>query len=471
MAPSSFVHLHCQSEYSVKNSLIRVPKLIKRVKELGMNSVALTDDFSLFSAIKFYQQSIALGVKPILGANLSLTSKSGSYDVILLCQNHQGYLNLSEIISKGFLGQQSFEGPSINEQELFSHNEGLIMISKAIDSDISQLLLANELKLAEKKALNWKSIFGNRYYIAAQRTDRVDDEQQLHLTVDLGLALDIPVVATNDVQFLYKNDYQAHEARICIAEGDLLDDARRLRRFTESQFLKSADEMLKLFADFPSLLINTVEISKRCNLHFELFEKNYLPVFPTPQGLSIAQYFKEESEKGLRERIKGLSVDEELYFKRLDFELSVILEMNFPGYFLIVSDFIQWAKENGIPVGPGRGSGAGSLVAWALSITNVDPIEHELLFERFLNPERVSMPDFDIDFCTDRRDEVIAYVASKYGTDKVSQIITYGTMAAKGVVRDVGRVLGHHYGFCDTLSKLIPNELKITLYKALDDSP
>ncbi|HJP12217.1 MAG TPA: DNA polymerase III subunit alpha, partial [Gammaproteobacteria bacterium] len=426
MVPSSFVHLHCQSEYSVKNSLIRVTKLIERVKELGMDSIALTDDFSLFSAIKFYQKSIALAVKPIFGASLSLTSESGRYDVILLCQNHQGYLNLSEIISKGFLSQQSFEGPTVHEQELLSHNEGLIMISKAIDSDISQLLLANKLKLAEKKALNWKSIFGNRYYMAAQRTDRPDDEQQLHLTVDLGLALDIPVVATNDVQFLDKDDYQAHEARICIAEGGLLDDARRLRRFSESQFLKSADEMVELFVDFPSLLKNTVEISKRCNLHFELFEKNHLPVFPTPQGLSITQYFKEESEKGLRERLKSLSVDEELYFKRLNFELSVILEMNFPGYFLIVSDFIRWAKENDIPVGPGRGSGAGSLVAWALSITNVDPIEHELLFERFLNPERVSMPDFDIDFCTDRRDEVIAYVASKYGTEKVSQIITYG---------------------------------------------
>ena len=300
MAPSSFVHLHCQSEYSVKNSLIRVPKLIERVKELGMNSVALTDDFSLFSAIKFYQKSIALGVKPIFGASISISSESDLYEVILLCQNHQGYLNLSEIISNGYLGKQSFKGPMINEEELILNNEGLIMISKAIDSDISQLLLDDELTLAEKKALKWKSIFGNRFYMATQRTDRPDDEQQLQLTVDLGLALDIPVVATNDVQFLYKNDYQAHEARICIAEGVLLDDARRLKRFTESQFLKSADEMVKLFADFPSSLINTVEISKRCNLHFELFEKNYLPVFPTPQGLSIAQYFKEESEKGLR---------------------------------------------------------------------------------------------------------------------------------------------------------------------------
>ena len=228
--------------------------------------------------------------------------------------------------------------------------------------------------------------------------------------------------------------------------------------------------MSELFSDFPNILTNTLELSKRCNLHFELFEKNYLPVFPTPEGKSISEFFNEESMLGLKERLKDIKVNEEIYFDRLNFELSVILEMDYPGYFLIVSDFIRWAKENGIPVGPGRGSGAGSLVAWALSITNVDPIEHDLLFERFLNPERISMPDFDIDFCTDRRDEVIAYVASKYGSDKVSQIITYGTMAAKGVVRDVGRVLGHPYGFSDQISKMIPNELKITLEKALEDS-
>ncbi len=471
MVPSGFVHLHCQSEYSVKNSLIRVPKLIEKVKELGMDCVALTDDFSLFSAIKFYQKSISSGVKPIFGANISVSSELGPYEVILLCQNHQGYLNLSEIISKGYLGQQGFDGPIVSEEELISNNEGLIMIARAVDSDIGQLLIENELKLAEKKALYWKSIFDSRFYMAVQRTDRPNDEQHLGLAVDLGLATDIPIIATNDVQFLHKIDYQAHEARICIAEGELLDDSRRSKNFSESQYLKSTNQMNELFSDLPSLLLNTIEISKRCNLHFSLFEKNYLPVFPTPKGLSVAQYFKEQSINGLKEKLKDLSVDEELYFERLNFELSVILEMNFPGYFLIVSDFIRWAKENGIPVGPGRGSGAGSLVAWALSITNVDPIEHELLFERFLNPERISMPDFDIDFCTDRRDEVIAYVAGKYGYDKVSQIITYGTMAAKGVVRDVGRVLGHNYGFCDTISKLIPNDLGITLDKALEDSP
>ena len=468
MASSSFVHLQCQSEYSVKNSLIRVPKLIESVQQAGMDSVALTEDMSLFSAVKFYQKAIDSGVKPIIGAKVVVAFSLGQYDVILLCQNNEGYLNLSELISKAYLNEHGIEGVSVTEEQLIEHQGGLIIV--AVSSDIAQLLLAKESKLAEEKVLSWKSIFSDRYYMSVQRTDRTSDEQLLHLTIELGLRLNIPIVATNDVQFLNKDEYEAHEARICIAQGGLLDDARRLKNFSESQYLKTADEMSELFGDFPQLLNNTVEISKRCNLHFELFKKNYLPIFPTPKGQPISKFLKEESKKGLNERLKGRSVDEDIYIERLNFELSVILKMDYSGYFLIVSDFIRWAKEKGIPVGPGRGSGAGSLVAWALSITNVDPIEHDLLFERFLNPERVSMPDFDIDFCADRRDEVIAYVARKYGSEKVSQIITYGTMAAKGVVRDVGRVLGHPYGFSDTISKLIPNELKITLNKALNDS-
>jgi len=470
MGASDFVHLQCQSEYSVKNSLIRVSKLIESVQGAGMTSIALTDDMSLFSAIKFYQKSISAGIKPIIGAKITVTFELGNYDVLLLCQNHEGYLNLSELISKAYLNEQGISSVSVTEEQLISHQKGLIMIATAVSSDIAQLLLSNEHNLAEKKAIGWKSIFNDRYYISVQRTNRSLDENLLNLTIGLGLKLAIPVVATNDVQFLKKNDYEAHEARICIAQGGLLDDARRLKNFSETQYLKTPSEMSDLFSDFPNILKNTVELSKRCNLHFELFEKNYLPVFPTPKGKSISEFFHEESMSGLKERLKGISVNEEIYYERLNFELSVILEMDYPGYFLIVSDFIRWAKENGIPVGPGRGSGAGSLVAWALSITNVDPIEHDLLFERFLNPERISMPDFDIDFCTDRRDEVIAYVASKYGADKVSQIITYGTMAAKGVVRDVGRVLGHPYGFSDQISKMIPNELKMTLSKALEDS-
>jgi len=470
MPSSSFVHLQCQSEYSVKNSLIRVPKLIESVQQGGMNSIALTDDMSLFSAVKFYQKAIDSGVKPIIGAKVVIASNTGQFDVILLCQNNEGYLNLSELISKAYLSEYGIEGVSITKEQLIEHQSGLIMVATSVNSDIAQLFLANESNLAEEKALNWKSIFSDRYYMSVQRTDRPSDEQLLHLTIELGLRLDIPIVATNDVQFIDKKEYEAHEARICIAQGGLLDDARRLKNFSESQYLKTADEMSELFADFPQLINNTVEISKRCNLHFELFKKNFLPIFPTPKDKSISEFFKEESIRGLNERLKSRSVDDDVYIERLNFELSVILEMDFPGYFLIVSDFIRWAKEKGIPVGPGRGSGAGSLVAWALSITNVDPIEHELLFERFLNPERVSMPDFDIDFCADRRDEVIDYVSRKYGSEKVSQIITYGTMAAKGVVRDVGRVLGHPYGFSDTISKLIPNELKMTLSKALKDS-
>ena len=470
MSFTGFVHLQCQSEYSVKNSLIRVSKLIESVKEAGMSSVALTDDMSLFSAVKFYQKATKEGIKPIIGSKLSVTFEFGTYEVLLLCQNHKGYLNLSELISKAYLGEQGISIATINEEQLISHNEGLIMIAPLVTSDISKLFLSGKLEIAEEKAKSWESVFNSRYYMAVQRTDRPFDESLLNQTIELGLKLNIPVVATNDVQFLKKEDYEAHEARICISEGGLLDDARRLKHFSKAQYLKTPSEMSELFSDFPNILKNTLELSKRCNLHFELFEKNYLPVFPTPEGKSISEFFNEESMLGLKERLKDINVNEEIYYDRLNFELSVILEMDYPGYFLIVSDFIRWAKENGIPVGPGRGSGAGSLVAWALSITNVDPIEHDLLFERFLNPERISMPDFDIDFCTDRRDEVIAYVASKYGSDKVSQIITYGTMAAKGVVRDVGRVLGHPYGFSDQISKMIPNELKITLEKALEDS-
>ena len=470
MSSVDFVHLQCQSEYSVKNSLVRVSKLIESVKEAGMNSIALTDDMSLFSAIKFYQKATSAGIKPIIGAKVSIDFDLGHYDVLLLCQNHEGYLNLSELISKAYLNEQGISIVSVTEEQLISHQEGLLMIATPISSDISQFLLTNELELAHSKAKHWQAIFKDRYYISAQRTDRHSDENLLNLTIELGLKLDIPVVATNDVQFLKKSDFDAHEARICIAEGGLLDDSRRLKFFSDSQYLKTPDEMSELFKDYPQLIENASEVAKRCNLHFKLFEKNYLPAFPTPKGKSIAEFFSEESNKGLQVRLKDLNVNQKSYFERLNFELSVILEMDFPGYFLIVSDFIRWAKENGIPVGPGRGSGAGSLVAWALSITNVDPIQHDLLFERFLNPERISMPDFDIDFCTDRRDEVIAYVSNKYGSEKVSQIITYGTMAAKGVVRDVGRVLGHPYGFSDQISKMIPNELKMTLGKALEDS-
>ncbi|MCS5588418.1 MAG: DNA polymerase III subunit alpha, partial [Candidatus Thioglobus sp.] len=467
MPNSEFVHLHCHSEYSVENSLIRIPKLVEKAKELGMGSIALTDNDNLFAAVKLYKTAKGAGIKPIFGAELTLKGEEQNFALLVLCQNHEGYLNLSELISLSYLQGQTIDGVSITAEQLKKHQQGLILIALPVRSDVAQHLINNQIPEATKQAENWKAIFGDRFYLGVQRTGRIYDERHLHLCVELGLELDIPLVATNDVEFLLKQDFDAHEARICISQGGLLDDARREKHYHAEQYLKSGEEMEVLFSDLPEVIINSAEIAKRCNVHFELYKKNYLPDFPIPEGLSISQFLAQESEAGLDDRLQGLEVDRQVYDDRLAFELSVIIQMDFPGYFLIVADFISWSKDNDIPVGPGRGSGAGSLVAYVLGITNVDPIKHELLFERFLNPERVSMPDFDIDFCTDRRDEVIEYVSKKYGAEKVSQIITYGTMAAKGVVRDVGRVLGHPYGFSDRISKSIPNDLKINLSRAL----
>ncbi len=470
MVNPGFVHLHCQSEFSIENSVVRISKFIEKVQEIGMDSIALTDESNLFAAVKFYQKAIAANIKPIFGARINIKDKEDEfYSGLLLCQDHQGYLNLSELISLSYTQGRSCERVSITQQELIDYNQGLIMIATPIYSDVAKYLISNKIVEAKYKSKFWQAIFFDRYYLGVQRTSREFDEKHLHLCIKLALELDIAVVATNDVQFLNESDFDAHEARICISQGSLLDDTQRKRHFSNQQFLKSPEQMNKLFSDLPEILENTLELAKRCNVHFELFKKNYLPDFPIPEHLTIEQFFSEESEGGLVQRLKNLKVDVNIYQQRLKFELDIIIQMGFSGYFLIVADFIRWSKENDIPVGPGRGSGAGSLVAYVLGITNVDPIKHELLFERFLNPERVSMPDFDIDFCTDRRDEVIGYVAKRYGHEKVSQIITYGTMAAKGVVRDVGRVLGHSYGFSDKISKMIPNDLMVTLEKALSE--
>ncbi|SFV86315.1 DNA polymerase III alpha subunit [hydrothermal vent metagenome] len=441
--------------------------MVKQAEKLGMNAVALTDNNNFFAAVKFYKAAKEAGIKPIFGAEVTLKGEEKNSSLLLLCQDRQGYLNLSELISLSYQMGEGMEGANITLGQLQQYNQGLILIALPVHSDVAQALIENKSHEAYEKAKVWQQIFGNRFYLGLQRTNRAYDEQCLHLCIELGLALDIPLVATNDVQFLEKDEFEAHEARICITQGGLLDDSRRKKRYCDEQYLKSGDEISDLFSDLPEALTNSVEIAKRCNVHFDLYKKNYLPDFPVPEGMTMAAFFSQESKEGLEWRLKGLEVSRQVYDERLEFELSVINEMDFPGYFLIVADFIRWSKDNGIPVGPGRGSGAGSLVAYALGITNVDPIKHELLFERFLNPERVSMPDFDIDFCTDRRDEVIDYVSRKYGAEKVSQIITYGTMAAKGVVRDTGRVLGHPYGFSDRISKSIPNDLKINLSRAL----
>jgi len=470
MSNSQFVHLQCQSEYSVENSLVRIPKLIDKAKDLGFSSIALTDKFNMFAAVKFYQKATAAGIKPIFGAQIRIREEDEYSDALLLCIDQVGYLNLSDLISQAYTGKHEIEGISLSKEQIIKLNSGLIMIASALNSDITQHLLSNQVIEASERAKFWQEVFDDRFYIGVERTSREHNNEHLHQALNLALNLNIPIVATNDVQFIEKADFDAHEARICIFDGTLIDDTNRAKKFSTEQYLKSDKEMQELFADIPEAIENTLQIAKRCNVHFKLFDKNYLPDFPVPKGMTMAEFFAKESENGLLEKLNGKDLDNKTYKDRLKFELDVIIQMDFPGYFLIVADFIRWSKENGIPVGPGRGSGAGSLVAYVLGITNVDPIKHGLLFERFLNPERVSMPDFDIDFCTDRRDEVIEYVAKKYGSEKVSQIITYGTMAAKGVVRDVGRVLGHPYGFSDKISKLIPNELKMTLDKALSPS-
>jgi len=477
----AFIHLRLHTEFSLVDGIVKIKPLVKRLAELNMPAVAVTDHANLFSLVKFYKAAQGLGIKPIAGADVLIFNSeepASPYRLTLLVNNHEGYITLTELISKAYQEGQ-FQGMPMLRQEWIQDNHGgLIALSGAMSGDIGKALLAENLDEAKRLAERWGGVFGQRFYLELQRVGKPDEERYIAAAVELALATGLPVVATNDVRFIHKKDFAAHEVRVCINQGRVLDDSRRPKDYTEQQYLRSTEEMLALFADLPEALENTVEIARRCNLTLTL-GKNFLPDFPVPAGMTLAELMTHEAQKGLEERLQhyppvGKGTDEEnrrVYDERLDFELKMITQMGFPGYFMIVADFIQWAKNNLIPVGPGRGSGAGSLVAYALKITDLDPIEFDLLFERFLNPERVSMPDFDIDFCMDRRDEVIDYVARHYGRDHVAQIITYGSMAAKAVIRDVGRVLGFAYGFVDRLAKLIPFEIGMTLTKALAESP
>ena len=472
-----FVHLHLHTEYSLVDGLIRIKPLMQRTAELGMAATALTDQSNLFAMVKFYRAAMANGVKPLFGVDIILADdndQTRESRLLLLCQNNQGYLNVTELISLSYQKGQSHGKPRIEKSWLAEHSEGLIVLSGGVQGELGQLLATrNEAELAQSLSF-WKQHFPNRFYIELQRTHREGEQAYIEAAVNLAIRENLPVVATNDVCFTHASDFDAHEARVCIHDGYTLNDPRRPHKYNKEQYLKSPAEMAELFADLPEALQNTVEIARRCNVTLNLGHP-VLPDFPIPEGLNEEQFITLESEKGLKARLDVIlppeTEDREAkvaaYEERLNIELGVINQMGFPGYFLIVADFIQWAKDNDIPVGPGRGSGAGSLVAYALKITDLDPLEYDLLFERFLNPERVSMPDFDVDFCMDKRDLVIDYVARHYGRDKVSQIITYGSMAAKAVIRDVGRVLGHPYGFVDRIAKLIPFEIGITLDKAL----
>jgi len=473
-----FVHLHLHSEYSLVDSLIRIKPLVKQVAASGMPAVAMTDQSNLFAMVKFYRAALSAGIKPIIGVEVWISNDTGSdrpYRMVLLCKDRTGYLNLSQLVSRSYLEGQHRGIPMIERDWFKGHSDGLIALSGGREGDVGMLLLAGKVNEAQERAAAWVELFPDSYYLELQRTGRPNEAEYIQQAVDLALAMQLPVVATNDVRFAHEADFEAHEARVCIQDGRTLDDKRRPRLYSAQQYLRSPEQMIELFGDLPEAIDNSVEIAKRCNLQLSL-GKNFLPDFPVPEGMNVNSYLQELSRKGLNSRLDKIldTADPEydqkkrIYSERLEWELDVIIQMGFPGYFLIVADFIQWAKDHGIPVGPGRGSGAGSLVAYALTITDLDPIALELLFERFLNPERVSMPDFDVDFCMDQRDRVIDYVAERYGRDKVSQIITYGSMAAKAVVRDVGRVLAHPYGFVDRIAKLIPFEIGITLSKALE---
>ena len=475
-----FIHLCLHTEYALVDGIVRIKPLVASVAQAGMPAVAVTDQSNLFAMVKFYKAALGCGLKPIIGVDTWLHNDQDAnkpFRLVLLVQNAEGYRNLTRLVSRSYQEGQHLGVPMLQRFWLQGASDGLIALSGGRQGDLGQALLAGNQTQAEAMLDDWLELFGDRYYIELIRTGRSQEEECLHLSVELAASRGIPVVATNDVRFLRPEDFDAHETRVCIHDGRTLDDPRRPKRYSEQQYLRSAEEMCELFSDIPEALENTVEIAKRCNLELTLGE-NFLPDFPVPAGMTIGEFLVRESRCGLQERLElildpqlsGYSEKRKIYEERLQTELDVIISMGFPGYFLIVADFIQWAKDNGVPVGPGRGSGAGSLVAYALKITDLDPIEHELLFERFLNPERVSMPDFDVDFCMEGRDRVIDYVAQRYGRGAVSQIITYGSMAAKAVVRDVGRVLGLPYGFVDRIAKLVPFEIGMTLSRALEES-
>ncbi len=483
MTDPRFVHLRLHSEYSITDGIVRLDDAVARAIADGQPAMALTDLANAFGLVKFYNACRGKGVKPVAGADVWIANETETdrpFRLLLLVRNHRGYLQLCELLSRAYLAEGRRDRAEIKRAWFDEVGcDGLIALSGAKDGDVGDALLTGNRDLAAARARAWSAQFPQAFYLEVQRAGHPQQEQLVSATADLGADLELPLVATHPIQFLDADDFKAHEARVCIAEGYVLGDRRRPKTFTEQQYFKTQAEMAELFADLPEALENTLEIAKRCNLTLTL-GKNFLPQFPTPDGISLDQHLINEAKAGLEKRLELLFPDPEErqrrrpeYDERLEIETKTIVQMGFPGYFLIVADFINWGKHNGVPVGPGRGSGAGSLVAYSLGITDLDPLQYALLFERFLNPERVSMPDFDIDFCQDNRWRVIEYVRHKYGVDAVSQIATFGTMSSKAVIRDVGRVLDLPYNFCDSLSKLIPVEANkpVSLAQALEMEP
>ncbi|MGA9395449.1 MAG: DNA polymerase III subunit alpha, partial [Azonexus sp.] len=452
MNPPRYVHLRLHSEYSVTDGIVRIGDAVKRAAGDGMPALALTDLGNLFGLVKFYTAARGKGVKPVAGADVWIANPEAPENVCRLLQlarNREGFRQLCELLTRAYLIEGRRDRAEIR-REWFGEigSDGLLALSGAHLGDVGEALINGNFDLAGERARAWETIFPGAFYLEVQRYGQPQQEAVVQQTADLAGELGLPLVATHPIQFMDADDFQAHEARVCIAEGYVLGDSRRPKTYTAEQYFKTQAEMGELFADLPEALENTLEIARRCNIELTL-GKNFLPDFPIPSGMTIDEYLVAEAEKGLEVRLAELYPDPEErrkrrpeYDERLIFECRTILQMGFPGYFLIVADFINWAKNNGVPVGPGRGSGAGSLVAYSLRITDLDPLAYALLFERFLNPERVSMPDFDIDFCQDNRWRVIEYVRQHYGADAVSQIATFGTMSSKAVIRDVGRVFG-----------------------------
>ena len=453
-----FVHLGIHTEFSITESIVRIPDLVKVAAAEEMPALAITDLSNLHAAIKFYGACLGKGIKPIMGSVIRLND--AEHRATLLAMSNKGWRNLTEIVSRGFIEGQQLSTPCIQKEWILEQAQDLIILLGQ-HSDVGKMLCSSNPQKAEPLLEAWIEEFGDRVYLALTRTERVGEDDFILQAAKLAAKYQIGVVAHNDVHFIEQDDFEAHEARVCIADGYVLSDDKRPKPYSPEQYFKTAEQMSELFSDIPSAIANTYEIAKRCNVSLQL-GTYFLPDFPIPDGYTIDTYFEHLSRTGLEERLNHLYPVEKRgedwaevrqpYDERIKYEVDIILKMGFPGYFLIVMDFIQWAKNNGVPVGPGRGSGAGSLVAYSLKITDLDPLRYDLLFERFLNPERVSMPDFDVDFCIAGRDRVIEYVAQHYGREAVSQIATFGTMAAKGAIRDVARVLGKSYGLADRIS-------------------
>ncbi len=472
---AQFVHLRNHSEFSIRDGLLRVKTMASVANRAAMPAIALTDLTNFYGLVKFQKACFANGVKPIYGVDIEWIDESDkTFSLTLLAKNSEGYKNLLVLISRAYTDGQDHRGSFLKRSWIAECADGVIALSGAMDGDIGEALVAGQVDLARSRAEYWSGVFPGNFYIDVQRLGAENESFYIESAVALADDIGLPLVATNSNRFVDRESFEAHEVRVCINDGRVLDDPKRPRKYTQEQYIKTPQEMAELFKDIPDAIENTVRIAERCSFEIPL-GKYYLPDYPIPEGKTLEEYFRELSHEGLSRRFVHLGFDDEklsqvekTYRDRLDFEVDIILQMGFPGYFLIVMDFIRWAKENEIPVGPGRGSGAGSLVAYALEITDLDPIEYDLLFERFLNPERVSMPDFDVDFCMDKRDQVISYVSDRYGREAVGQIVTFGTMAAKAVVRDVARAQGKSYGLADKLSKMIPFEVGMTLQKAYE---